>query len=233
MNLPSEHELFSALEKQPRFVILTKCSLPPNRNKSRSRRACADFCSAFLETSTQSTVSPGRFSEIQGELGSQWLRTQDHFYKPSPPPTPPVFGPMGRCFIAGRAELAAHINSSLLSSLDTFIWVAQRLGGFGNWWFEKGKVQILPKWYVFCLYIQGCVHLSNYSTSCAAKNICLQKARNPKYTNDSQHLNNCKWRPVQSSKMKAALSQNNLIWAEMEFGNSCIRLCFILGRHFF
>ena len=86
---------------------------------------------------------------------------------------------------------------------------------------------------MFCLYIQGRVHLSNYSTSCTAKNICLQKARNPKYTNDSQHLNNCKCRPVQSSKMKSALSQNNLIWAEMEFGNSCIRLCFILGRHFF
>lgn len=140
-NLPLEREPFSALEKQPRFVILTKCSFPPNRNKSHSRRACTDFCSAFLETSIQSTVSPGRFSEIQGELGSQWLRTQDHFYKP---PFPRLSGPMGRCFIVGRAELAAHINSSLLSSLDTFIWIAQRLGRFGNWWFEKEMPKSSP-----------------------------------------------------------------------------------------
>ena len=104
MNLPSEHELFSALEKQPRFVILTKCSLPPNRNKSRSRRACADFCSAFFETSTQSTVSPGRFSEIQGELGSRWLRTQHHFYKPSPPP--PSFWPHGKMFYCRTSRVS-------------------------------------------------------------------------------------------------------------------------------
>lgn len=188
MNLPAQQELFSALEKQPRFVILTKCSLPPNRNKSRSRRAWTDFCSAFLETSIQSTVCPGRFSEIQAELGSQWLRTHDHFYKP---PSSQIFGPMGRYFIEGWAELAAHPNSSLLNSLDTFTWIAQRLWRFGNWWFEKKKrAQSLPKCYVFCLYIQGRVLFSYYSTSYTDKNICLQKAGNPKYTNDSQHLNN-------------------------------------------
>lgn len=102
-NLPSEGEPFSTLEKQPQFVILTKCFSPPNRNKSHSRRACTDFCSAFLETSIQSTVSPGRFSEIQGELGSQWLRTQDHFHKP---PFPRLFWPHGKMFYCRTSRIS-------------------------------------------------------------------------------------------------------------------------------
>lgn len=188
-NLPSEQKPFSALEKQPRFVILTKCSFPPNRNKSRLRRACTDFCSAFLETSIQSTVSPGRFSEIQGEPGSQWLRTQDHFYKPPPTPT---FWPHGKTFYCRTSRISCtykFFTAQLTWHLYLNCPTAGKIWQLMIW---KGKVQILPKWYLFCLYTQGHVHLSNYSTSCTDRNICLQKAGNPKYTNDSNHLNKCK-----------------------------------------
>lgn len=187
-NLPSEQEPFSALEKQPRFVILTKCSFPPNRNKSRSRRACTDFCSAFLETSIQSTVSPGRFSEIQGELGSQWLRTQGHFYKPPSP----HFWPHGKMFYCRRSRISCTYKF-FTARLTWHLYLnCSRAGKIWQLMIWTGKAQILPKWYLFCLYIQGYVHLSNYSTSCTDKNICLQKAGNPKYTNDSHHLNMCK-----------------------------------------
>lgn len=143
MNLLSEQEPFSAFEMQPRFVILTKCSFPPNRNKSRSRRACPDFWSAFLETSIQCSFSwqvlrnPGRAGELVTKNTGSCLW---------PSPILHIWAPMGRCFIGGRAELAAHINSSLLSSLDTFIWIAQWLGRFGNGRFAKERPQNgLPK----------------------------------------------------------------------------------------
>ena len=103
MNLPSEHELFSALEKQPRFVILTKCSLPPNRNKSRSRRACADFCSAFLETSTsQQFLLAGSQKSRESWGVGDW----EHRIIFISLPHPPSFWPHGKMFYCRTSRLS-------------------------------------------------------------------------------------------------------------------------------
>lgn len=179
-NLPSEQGLFSAIEKQPGFVVLTKCSFPPHRKKSRSRSACTDFCFAFRETSIQSTVSPGRFSETQGGLGII-------FISPSP-----LFWSHGTRFYCRMSRISCtykFFTATLTWHLYLNCSTAGKTWQLMVW---EGKAQILPECYLLSLYVQSHAHLSNYSTTCTDKNICLQKAGNPKYTNDSHHLNKCK-----------------------------------------
>lgn len=84
MNLPWEHELFSALEKQPRFVILTKCSFLQTEIKVDQGGLVLISVLHFLKLPPSQQFLLAGFSEIR-RLGSQWLRTQDHFYKPSHP----------------------------------------------------------------------------------------------------------------------------------------------------